>query len=501
MVKRILSLFLFLTLGGIIIAQSTNKCWSIDYETWNTTGQPALYIDCGNDDEFNLGGEFTLELWARAYTFAENRKILGKIFYNEPIDNGYVLGFENLHVYSEYFNPSIQQVPRPGDGPMDPDSSFVHIVSTYSNIDGNLKNYVNGVLTGETTMFPNTAVVANDNPFIIGNAPWDFLSYQFYGDLDEVRIWKKALNQTEIQSSMHSQLLGTEDDLVAYYNFNEAELGLVPDNGPNGFNGTLSNFDHESTNWAVSGAPVGDETMTQMLDVDAIWYHNNENYHKLITNNGILVIGDILEKDFSKYLVAGYNGNDGVESSFAPLSNPVGFIRTNREWYFNTAGNIGGGLTITLDDAGVNGEFPSNEDPQNYALLYRSNITENFVALAHPTIPFEGILQFNDQLFKDGFYALGYSTEEFVLQGPDAIFNEVFQNLIVSPNPTNNFMNIKGLPFNTNLSLLNAKGMLLGQYKLGDGDNSIDLSNLSNGLYFVQFEYKGQRTVRKIIKK
>ncbi len=104
---------------------------------------------------------------------------MGKIFYQDPIDNGYVFGFENLHVYAEFFNPTAQEVPRPGDGPMEPDSSFVHLVTTFSVSSGKVKNYVNGVLAGETSMFPSTGIRPNDNPFIIGNAPWDMLSFQF----------------------------------------------------------------------------------------------------------------------------------------------------------------------------------------------------------------------------------------------------------------------------------------------------------------------------------
>lgn len=500
MVKRLLTLIFILALVGQIFAQSTNKCWSIDYETWNTTGQPALFIDCGNDDAFNLGGELTLEAWVRAYTFAENRKFLGKILYNEPIDNGYVLGFENLHVYAEYFNPTKQEVPRPGDGPMPPDSSFVHMVTTYSNAEGKIKSYVNGMLAGETTMFPNSAVVANDRPFIIGNAPWDTLSFQFYGDMDEVRVWNVALSQEQIQNSMHSQLQGNEEGLVAYYNFNEANGANIPDAGPNGFNGTLANFDHQSTEFAISSAPVGDEIMSQLQDVDAIWYRNSENYHKLITNNGILIIGDIQEKDFRKYLVAGNNGNDGIESSFAPVTNPEGFVRTNREWYFNTAGNIGGGLTITLDETGVDGGIPADATPENYALLFRTNETENFRALFHPTIPFDGIFQFNNQLFKDGFYALGYSTEEFELQGPDGIEDAIFQDLKLSPNPTSHLLTIKGIPENTNVRLLTTNGLLIDSYIMNYNNNTIDLSTLAKGLYFVQLEVKGQTTVKKVIK-
>ena len=145
--RKLLLLFLLFPFLFSVHGQSTaNKCWSIDYETWNTTGQPSLYIDCGNDDAFNMGGELSLEVWARAYTFAENRKMMGKIEYHDPIDNGYVLGFENLHVYAEYFNPTKQEVPRPGDGPMEPDSSFVHLVTTYSISSGKIQSFVNGML-------------------------------------------------------------------------------------------------------------------------------------------------------------------------------------------------------------------------------------------------------------------------------------------------------------------------------------------------------------------
>lgn len=500
MIKKLFTLVLFLTIGAQMMAQNTNRCWSIDYETWNTTGQPALYIDCGNDNAFNSVEEITMEVWARAYTFAENRKILGKIQYAEPIDNGYVLGFENLHVYPEYFNPIIQQIPRPGDGPMPPDSSFVHIVSTYSGITGKIQSYVNGVLSGETTMFPSASIVPNDMPFIIGNAPWDMLSFQFYGDMDEVRIWDFAKTQEQIQNGMHHQLLGTEEGLVAYYNFNNAEGEVVPDNSTNQLDGVLSNYDHESTSWAISSAPVGDETMATMKDIGAIWYRNSENYHKLITENGIIVIGNIPEKDFRKYLVAGHNGNDGVANTFTPDTQPVDFIRTNREWYFNCTQNFSGGLTITIEDAGTNGEFPVDANPENYALLYRESAEDNFRALYHPIVPFEGIFQFNNIEFSNGYYALGYSSEIFELQGPDGIENTIFEDLMIGPNPVKDRLIIEGVPENTRVSVYNINGQIAGIYILNNKSNTINLSENKPGVYFLRLDYDGQKTTKKIIR-
>ncbi|GAB5465871.1 MAG: hypothetical protein Kapaf2KO_13070 [Candidatus Kapaibacteriales bacterium] len=45
----------------------------------------------------------------------------------------------------------------------------------------------------------------------------------FKGTMDEVRIWSKALNESEIIAFSETELSGNEVDLVAYYNFNQGE--------------------------------------------------------------------------------------------------------------------------------------------------------------------------------------------------------------------------------------------------------------------------------------
>ncbi len=500
MKKSILLSICILFTFSVLFAQSdANKCWSIDYETWNTTGQPSLFIDCGNDDQFNLGGEMSLEVWARAYTFAENRKMMGKIEYQDPIDNGYVFGFENLHVYAEYFNPTKQEVPRPGDGPIAPDSSFVHLVTTYSVSSGKIQSYVNGFLAGETTMFPNTAIVSNDRPFIIGNAPWDLLSFQFYGDMDEVRVWNKALSQQEINNRMHTELIGTEANLVAYYNFNEANGSLVPDKSNNGFDGTLSNADHESTDFVISSAPVGNLTMAAMTDISAAWYRPAENYHRISTNNGLLIISNIEEKEFRKYVVAGHNGLSGTSSDFAPENPPAGFTRTQREWYINCAGGVGGGLTILLEDAAADG-MPADDEINKYVLLYRANTTDNFRAVMRPTKPVAGVFQFNDIVFRDGFYALGVASEEFPVEGWTTVVEHPFNNLQMGPIPIDNELFIKGIPENTTIKINDLKGALLFIKHTTNQTTKIDLSRFDSGAYLIIFETDKGKIVKKIIK-
>ncbi len=504
MIKQLLSSLLILALGGQLSAQTPaiNKCWSIDYETWNTTDQPALFIDCGNDDAFNVGEELTMELWIRAYTFAENRKLMGKIEYHDPIDNGYVLGFENLHVYAEYFNPNNQQVARPGDGPMPADSSFVHIVSTYSSVSGKIKNYVNGFLAGETTMFPSAAIVTNERPFIIGNAPWDLLSYQFYGDMDEVRIWNTERTHEQIQQYMHQQLQGNEEGLIAYYNFNEANADLVPDASSNGFDGTLSNFDHESTSWSVSGAPVGNRTISQLNMMGAAWFSNQENDYAISSDQGISIYTDIQDKQFRKYVVAAHDGGQGVSSDNIPDNNPEGFIRSDREWYLDCSENVTGNIIFNFTEAASGGELlPSTGSAPQYAILYRENSSDAFKAIATTSFMMQDILQFAELDLKTGYYAIGYSTEEFSIDDPTALEEEYLKNVRIAPNPVNDYLSIKGLPIGTQISIININGVCTHNFFTHSGSEKIDLNQNSPGMYFIRMNFEGQQSIKKIIKK
>ncbi len=62
----------------------------------------------------------------------------------------------------------------------------------------------------------------------------------FQGEMDEVRIWNMARTQTQIRENMHLTLSGTENNLIAYYQFNESAGNTIID-AVNGSNGTLNN--------------------------------------------------------------------------------------------------------------------------------------------------------------------------------------------------------------------------------------------------------------------
>ena len=476
-----------------------NKNWSIDYNVWNDNGTPALNINCGTDPVFDFQEDFTIEMWVRAWNFVENRKIIGKANADDgTFDNGYVMGFIEGQVYAEYFNPSLQQVPITGSGTMPVDSAYVHMASVYSVSEGKLFNYINGELSGETDMFPSAGVAIELSAFIIGNAPWDEVSFQFYGDLDEVRVWDKALTEDEIKASMHFKLMGDEEDLVAYYPFDDASGATVPDNGPNGVDGTLINSDHISVGFGLSGAPVADVAMNGLQDVKAAYYNTEENFHKISSDNGMSVITDIVEKEYWKYLVMGNTNATGITPDNAPSTAPIDFNRTAREWYVKCAPGVSGTFTLDLAESG-GGLIQDSFNLDQYALLWRANLEDDFIALAHPTSPISGIYQFQEFGFEDGYYAFAVSGATFEIQtGIEEL--KTARSFGFYPNPTSGKVAISGIISGDKINVYNELGRLIRTITSTSNTNlKIELSDQPKGLYVVHIQSKNTSFTHRII--
>jgi hypothetical protein len=121
------------------------------------------------------------------------------------------------------------------------DGEWVHITWVHSG--GTLSAYKNGVLIDSvasgTTMQPNTgaspriqvgAVINNTNR-----------NWSFQGEIDELRLYDIGLTQSDIQTTMFSELTGTESGLRAYYKMSDGSGTLVTDDSTNDF--TIYLFD------------------------------------------------------------------------------------------------------------------------------------------------------------------------------------------------------------------------------------------------------------------
>jgi hypothetical protein len=96
------------------------------------------------------------------------------------------------------------------------DNAWHHVAYTYDG--ANIKLYIDGTLEG--TLAATGAVFNATQNFTIGKYSASN-AYNFWGSIDEVRVWNTARTAAQINSTLYTQLVGNETNLQAYYNFSD----------------------------------------------------------------------------------------------------------------------------------------------------------------------------------------------------------------------------------------------------------------------------------------
>ncbi|MBI2280020.1 MAG: T9SS type A sorting domain-containing protein [Bacteroidetes bacterium] len=201
-------------------------------------------------------------------------------------------------------------------------NAWNHVTATFNN--GTMVIYVNGfeVVTGTA---PFTSIPQITSNFVFGEDKVIGTAEYLNGKLDEVRFWNKALSQSEIMADMNNCLTGTEADLLAYYNFEDASGTTVSDITPNQINGTMQNMD-ANTDWVAGQFAcivTCSQEMTQMVTIAPVNVDNTTSlngsqissnqagasYRWLDCNNSNAVISGETAQTF----VPTANGNYAVE--------------------------------------------------------------------------------------------------------------------------------------------------------------------------------------------
>jgi len=149
------------------------------------------------------------------------------------------------------------------------DGKWHHIVGMLDSENNKARLYYDGVLVVEKTV--NREIGTSIAPTYIGSRSGE--DQFFKGEIDEVRIWKKALTLLEIKTNMYSHLTGTEEGLVGYWPFNEGTASSVNDLTGNNAHGTV-----HGAKWVGSGAPMG----TVIIFCHPNYGFQNHNFFTLI---------------------------------------------------------------------------------------------------------------------------------------------------------------------------------------------------------------------------
>jgi len=168
------------------------------------------YVDCGNDASLNITDEITIEAWVNAKTFAGSGIYRGIVVKKEDIyyiSNGYalVLGSpDNLWIFVVGDGSNDYRATAPAET-----DKWVHLVGVKDS--NKIYLYVNGE---EHIGDSNPVLGPTTNPVEIGK--WTGQEC-FHGTIDEVRIYNRALNETEIQNNYNGSI--TRNGLVGEWTF------------------------------------------------------------------------------------------------------------------------------------------------------------------------------------------------------------------------------------------------------------------------------------------
>lgn len=198
-------------------------------------GNQVLQMSTTNT--LNLGSAFTLEAWVYLQSASPYGIILGKIFdprSNDPFLH-YVLAFDPSGLKPELIQTTgaIGSYSTATATNAIALNTWVHIAGTLSA--GQLKLYVNGVLTASGTSAGNPATVTGV-PFALGSGVTPTAQTTccgITGKMMHARVWSKANSSAELIANKDVQLLGNENGLLACWPMNDSIGQSVLDITPN----------------------------------------------------------------------------------------------------------------------------------------------------------------------------------------------------------------------------------------------------------------------------
>ncbi|MFB2804482.1 LamG-like jellyroll fold domain-containing protein [Microcystis sp. BLCC-F209] len=192
------------------------------------------YINMGVKSSFEMTNTFTIEAWIKPQPKGNNGIIVsreGEYMVSIGSDNQIYLALANTSPGWGWWNTGYTVAV----------DKWTHLAVSYDK--GLIKVYGDGNLVSTydgTGTIGDFYVHANEDDLRIGNQEYKNSDY-FKGEMDEVRVWNIARTQAEIQANLNQKLLGNEQGLVGYWNFEETSGHIINDLTANSNHGMLIN--------------------------------------------------------------------------------------------------------------------------------------------------------------------------------------------------------------------------------------------------------------------
>lgn len=264
-----------------------------------------------------------------------------------------------------------------------------HVAVTATK-NGTIKYYVNGTMVAQA---PFGQYITNNFGMGLANSP-NYGAGLIAAEMDELRLWQKALTEEEIRQKMHYPLLGTETDLAVYYDFspNETETGFV----------SKGMFQHEiilNNNGVLAGAnsPVGAIEPEFQSIVKGKWSKNNT------ANVAGLTLPEPITA-FNTNVVIGKS----TDSTMAVVPNHPELFYLKGGWRIDPVNSPFATVKINLQESLTQVKFDSiTSTAREYHLLKKESETQ-FTNIADGSFDGQNVTFFNTNLH-DATYFIAWS--------------------------------------------------------------------------------------------
>lgn len=207
------------------------------------------YATAINSESINFKNKFSIQAWIKINSF--NKSDEGEYF---PIISK---GSKDVRYSVSIKNPSIVEIKMDNQKISIKDinpfltRTWYHLTIVW---DGkNIIVYRNGNVIGQSDYNSSTLISAENSNLYIGA---DLSNIEKYcdGEIDELRLWDKVLTEKDIKANMHFKLKGIEENLSAYFPFDEGRDETAYDLSTSKNKASIINMDK----WRISTAPIYD---------------------------------------------------------------------------------------------------------------------------------------------------------------------------------------------------------------------------------------------------
>jgi hypothetical protein len=247
----------------------------------NFTGFSNVTLQYNSALDFSITSVFSIEGWFKT---TNNTAVLYSSFVDASPYRGHEIAIVNTKLVFAIVNTNLTNHIRIETVSPYNDGNWHHFACVYKGIPNasNIDIYVDGILQAQNVTANNltSGPISSNNAIHFGSR--NNTNYYLSGNLDEIRVWSKALCASEVVGRKNCELIGNEPQLLAYYNFNQGVAG-----GSNSMFTVLPNVVGPSPNGTLTGFSLNGATSNYVASTSSLSGTCNYSYISLAGSTSV----------------------------------------------------------------------------------------------------------------------------------------------------------------------------------------------------------------------